>query len=203
MKLLLACALFVCSAVFTSARQSAICFASEDQVKEQAACVRDQAGEFNDRLDLAVNNLGCTDDVCAVKKLCTFVSTDRALTALFTRPEKTFLRSLSLRCSAAAALVGTPAVALPVQAAFPAAALPAAAVPVAAAGPSFLAPTSYVWGAKGFGARAFGARAFGSRAFGARAFGLGAYGAGAYGVGAYGPGAYGLGAYGPGAYGVW
>ncbi|XP_065293226.1 antimicrobial peptide microplusin-like isoform X2 [Dermacentor albipictus] len=182
MKLLLACALFVCSAVFTSALQSPICFASEDQVKEQTACVRDQAGEFNDRLDLAVNNLGCTDDVCAIKKLCTFVSTDRALTALFTRPEKTFLRTLSLRCSAAAALVGTPAVGLPVQAAFPAAVLPAAAVPVAAAGPSFLAPT---------------------RAFGARAFGLGAYGAGAYGVGAYGPGAYGLGAYGPGAYGVW
>ncbi|KAK8763859.1 hypothetical protein V5799_033536 [Amblyomma americanum] len=108
MKFLFACVLFACSAVFASARQAAVCFASEDQIKEQAACVREQAGEFNARLDDAVTNLGCTDDLCAVQKLCSFLSTDQALRALFTRPEATLLRNLSLRCTAAAALVGTP-----------------------------------------------------------------------------------------------
>ncbi|KAH7983830.1 antimicrobial peptide microplusin [Rhipicephalus sanguineus] len=176
MKLLLVCVLFACSAAFASALQSAICFASEDQIKEQMACMRDQAGLFNDRLDLAVNDLGCADDVCAIKKLCTFVNTDHALTALFTRPERILFRSLSLRCSAAAALAGSPAAALPVPAPLPVAPLPAAAVPVAAPAPAFLAPRPFLWGSRGFGARAFGARPFGARAFRLGAFGPGAYG---------------------------
>ncbi|KAL3173302.1 hypothetical protein MRX96_009105 [Rhipicephalus microplus] len=163
-------------AVFTSALQSAICFGSEDQVKEQMACVRDQAGVFNDRLDLAVNDLGCADDVCAIKKLCTFVNTDHALTALFTRPERILLRSLSLRCSAAAALAAPPTAAVPVPAPLPVAPLPAAAVPVVAAAPAFLAPRPFRWGASGFRARVFGARPFGARAVGLGAFGPGAYG---------------------------
>uniref|UniRef100_G3MMS2 Saposin B-type domain-containing protein n=1 Tax=Amblyomma maculatum TaxID=34609 RepID=G3MMS2_AMBMU len=159
MNFLLACALLVCSAAFASARQAAICFASEDQIKEQAACVRDQAGEFNARLDDAVANLGCTDDFCAVQKLCTFVSTDRALMALFARPEATLLRDLSLRCTAAAALVGTPSAALP------GAALTGAALPVAAVGPAFLAPQPAFFAPRALGPRPFGARAFGVGAF--------------------------------------
>uniref|UniRef100_A0A023FTF7 Putative microplusin 1 n=1 Tax=Amblyomma cajennense TaxID=34607 RepID=A0A023FTF7_AMBCJ len=165
MKFLLACALLACTAAFASARQAAICFASEDQIKERAACVRDQAGEFNTRLDDAVDSLGCTDDLCAVQKLCTFVSTDRALTALFARPETTFLRNLSLRCAAASALAATPGAALP------GAALPGAALPVAAVGPAFLAPQPAFFAPKGFGARAFGARAFGVGAFRPAGFG--------------------------------
>ncbi|XP_077512141.1 antimicrobial peptide microplusin-like [Amblyomma americanum] len=155
MKFLFACVLFGCSAVFASARQAAVCFASEDQIKEQAACVREQAGEFNARLDDAVTNLGCTDDLCAVQKLCSFLSTDQALRALFTRPEATLLRNLSLRCTAAAALVGTPGAGLPVASVGPAA---------LAARPAFFRP-------RGFGARAFAARAFGVGAFRPAAFG--------------------------------
>ncbi|KAL1429221.1 hypothetical protein MTO96_016552 [Rhipicephalus appendiculatus] len=167
MKLLLVCALFACSAVFASALQSAICYGSEDQVKEQMACVRDQAGVFNDRLDLAVNDLGCADDVCAIKKLCTFVNP---------RPERTLFRGLARRCTAAAVLAASPAAAVPVPAPLPVAPLPAAAVPVAAAAPAFLAPRPFLWGARGLGDRAFGARPFGARAFGLGAFGPGAYG---------------------------
>lgn len=157
MKLLLVCALLGSSVAIASARQAAICFATEDQATEQAACVRDQAGEFNTRLDEAVAALGCTDDLCAVQKLCSFVSTDRALMALFTRAEVTFLRSLSLRCSAAAALVGTPSAAMPV------AAVGMVGAPVGAVGPALLAPRPALLAPRPayLGPRAFGARPFG------------------------------------------
>lgn len=163
MKLLLVCALLGSSVAFAAARQAAICFATEDQVREQSACVRDQAGEFNSRLDESVAALGCTDDLCAVQKICSFVSTDRALLALFTRAEVTFLRSLSLRCSTAAALLGTPSAAVPVAGVGPVAAVGTVGVPVGAVGPALLAPRPALLAPRPayLGPRAFGARPFG------------------------------------------
>ncbi|CAN7990796.1 unnamed protein product [Ixodes pacificus] len=73
MKFVLACLMLSVMALVVSARNEHHCKKSDAEMKKLIACVIAKvpdASSFYDTLDKMVKDLGCTERLCAVRKLC-------------------------------------------------------------------------------------------------------------------------------------
>ncbi|KAM7305003.1 putative hebreain [Ixodes scapularis] len=105
MKFALECLMLSVMVFVVSARNEHHCKKSDAEMKELISCVISKipdASSFNDTLDRMVKDLGCTERLCAVRKLCDHEDV-LLLTAITNAPKKTFteddLKRIYLFCA--------------------------------------------------------------------------------------------------------
>ncbi|XP_029836905.2 antimicrobial peptide microplusin-like [Ixodes scapularis] len=102
MKFALACLMLSVMALVVSARNEHHCKKSDAEMKKLIACVIAKvpdASSFYDTLDKMIKELGCTERLCAVRKLCGHEDVEGAFKKYITAAQLELLHGLVDSCS--------------------------------------------------------------------------------------------------------
>ncbi|XP_064478121.1 antimicrobial peptide microplusin-like [Ornithodoros turicata] len=99
MKGLFGVAVLAAVVLLASAHHLELCKKSDQELKDELACIREDASEeLETKLDRVNSQLQCDSDLCSVRKLCAAPDFETALKRFFTESEIQELHDLADYC---------------------------------------------------------------------------------------------------------